>query len=251
MTSADLTDEIARQVDDVRVQVSVRAAAGDLLLQTPYQRELRVHDPVLQIHRAPVVDLADLARVDHLLRKRHGRDTAVVECRERALARLGRRRGHLLCLVQRVRQRLLADHVLAGFQRRQRHGQVQVARRADVDDADLRVGDDLLPVGLPLLEAEFGRSGLDGVFVAAADRLEHGLVGDVVEVRDLAPSVGVGLAHERVSDHADADFLGHWVPPRFRRILPVARGVRSPFLVWISHGVCARQARVSPRKRAV
>ena len=46
----------------------------------------------------------------------------------------GSQRRERPCIVQRRRQRFLADHVLAGFQRGLRHRAVQVVGRADVHD---------------------------------------------------------------------------------------------------------------------
>jgi hypothetical protein len=53
-------DEL-RHVDDVRADVAQRAGPGLLRLQPPHQRELRVDDPVLEVLRAHVPDLADAA----------------------------------------------------------------------------------------------------------------------------------------------------------------------------------------------
>ncbi len=78
---------------------------------------------------------------DQLARQRQGRDAAVVEHRPwtRPLAPWPRPRP---CerLGDRVGQRLLAQHVLACFQRGDGDLGVAVARRADVDDVDVVAG---------------------------------------------------------------------------------------------------------------
>ena len=68
---------------------------GSLALQPPGQRERRVHQPVLEVTRADVADLADPAVADQLAGQGHGRDAAVVEAGHRADAAGGgpRRRG--------------------------------------------------------------------------------------------------------------------------------------------------------------
>ena len=60
-------DELG-QVDDVRTDVAQRARPGELPLQPPDQRELRVGDPVLQVDGAYVADLAEPAGRDQVCR---------------------------------------------------------------------------------------------------------------------------------------------------------------------------------------
>ena len=79
MTADGLADEVARLVDHVRAEVAERARPGDRLVEPPDLRELRVHDPLLVVAPAEVVDLAELAGVDHLLRQPDRREEAVVE----------------------------------------------------------------------------------------------------------------------------------------------------------------------------
>ena len=58
---ARLTYQIAPQINNVRAKVSQRPAAGNGFVQPPDVRRVVVrHDPLLQIHRAKVVDLPQL-----------------------------------------------------------------------------------------------------------------------------------------------------------------------------------------------
>ena len=63
-----LPDQITAQVDDVGVDVPVRAGAGDLLLQSPDEGELGIGQPLLGVAGAEVIDpIAQFPRLDHLL----------------------------------------------------------------------------------------------------------------------------------------------------------------------------------------
>jgi hypothetical protein len=63
-----------------------------------------------------------------------------IECTPRAAATSGGV-GHRLGLLDGVGQRLLAQHVLAGLQRRDGDLGVRVARGANVDEVDVVAGD--------------------------------------------------------------------------------------------------------------
>jgi hypothetical protein len=158
----------------VRSDVAQGAGAGHLLAEPPDQRELRIDDPVLQVHRADVADRAEATCLDQLSHQRHGRHAAVVEAAHRPYApglRLRGGRGHLAGLGHRVGQRFLAEHVLAGGERGQRDLLVRVARGADVDEVDVLPGDHAPPVGGVLRPAEFrGRGGDTGVAATADQR---------------------------------------------------------------------------------
>ena len=204
-------DRLAEQephlVDDVRAQVAERPGPGALLAQPPGHRCRVVGQPVLQVRRPHLPDRADPAGGDQLTRQRERRHPAVVEADHRADAALGRggRRGHHRhALVDRVGQRLLDQHVLARLERRDRDLGVAVAGGADVDDVDVVAPDHRAPVGGRLGPAVAGRRLLDGLLVAADQHLlAHRR--RAVEGADVAPRVGVGLAHERVADHGDTE----------------------------------------------
>src|SRR6185312_8725640 len=111
------------------------------------------------------------------------------------------------------RDRLFADHVLAGFEGRDGDGQVQRRRQADVDQVDLRIGDQVLPLfvasdvaqfhdGARRAEVALNPAPVAGefLFVASADRgylgASHLLVGQVMD-----------HAHEADADDSDSY---HW-----------------------------------------
>ena len=126
----------AGHVDDVRVQVAVRAGAGVLLLEPPEQRHVGPA-PVLEVNGADVEDPPELPVRSELVRQRDGRHAAVVVPDERlALRRL--RAASRIC-------RASASVPASGFS----HAtclpassaaidmlRVHVVRRADVDQAD-------------------------------------------------------------------------------------------------------------------
>ena len=107
----DLADEVAREVDDVRREVSERARAGLGAVEAPH---LRVGvAPVLEVAPAEVTDLAELAGVDQLPRETNGRDEAVVERAQVLHAGRCDPLPDLVALVGVAPERLLADDVLA------------------------------------------------------------------------------------------------------------------------------------------
>ena len=81
---------------------------------------------------------------------------------------------HLAAFGQVERQRLFAEHVLAGLGGGHGDVVVHVAWGRDVDHVDVGPGDELAPVGLVALPAEpLGELGQLGL-VASADGFHHG-----------------------------------------------------------------------------
>ena len=122
----DLADEVAGEVDHVRAEVAERARPGGRLVEAP---EVGVGGaPLLQVGAAEVVDLAELAGLDHLARQPHRRHEAVVE-RAHVLDAGGLHAPPGLVGLGRVAaQRLLADDVLARLGGGDRRLGVEVVR---------------------------------------------------------------------------------------------------------------------------
>ena len=151
-------------VDDVRADVAERARTGLLLVEAPGQRGL---GSTIQSCRywARTWRMSPSTPVAHeSARERERRHAAVAEADHRhdAAARRprGRPRPSRSRLVDRVGERLLAQHVLAGGERGERDLGVAVAGRADVDDVDVVALDDLAPVGRGLLPSPTVGGGL-------------------------------------------------------------------------------------------
>ena len=117
----------------MRAQVAKSARTCGVLVQPPDQREVWIHDPVLQIHRAPVVDFSQSPRFDQLFGKLNSRHTAVVKIDHADNARARYCIKHLASFGQRIGQRLLAKNVLAILRRLDRNGCVAVARCGNID----------------------------------------------------------------------------------------------------------------------
>ena len=98
----------------------------------------------------------------------------------------GNQRGGLLA---RRRQRLLAQDVLARFDRFGRHAEMAGVGRADVDGVDRGIGEHRAVVGLGPVYAEGGREGTSLVEAAAGD-------GGDVDSPQTAQRVAVDPAHE-------------------------------------------------------
>ena len=151
-------------------------------------------------------DLAELARVDQLAREAHGGDEPVVE-RAQVLDP-GRRDAlpDLEALLGRAPERLLAHDVLSRLGGEDRGLGVERVRAEVVEQPDLRVGDDVLPVRRPALEAVASRRLADGLLVAAGDRDQpRPKRRRPGHVPDLPEAVRVRLAHEGVPEHPDSD----------------------------------------------
>ena len=206
--------QVLRQVDDVRAEVAERTGAGLLAAQPPGQRELRVHQPVLQVRDPHVPQPPDPALRHHAPGQRGRGDPAVVEADHRQPA-VRRRRlggtGHRLGLLHGVGEGLLAQHVLARGERGERDLGVAVAGGADVDEVDVVPFDQGAPVGLGLRPAVPAGRRTHGVGVPATDHGQFGAQRQVEDAARGAPALGVGGAHEGVAHHADAQ---RWLPRR-------------------------------------
>jgi hypothetical protein len=111
---------------------------------------------------------------------------------------------HHLGLLDGVRERLLAQNVLAGLERGDGDLRVRVARRADVDKVHVVAAQEHPPVRLDRAPAQPLGGGPGGVRRAAAEGGHVDVVGQVEEAPRGAPRLGVRGAHEGVADHADA-----------------------------------------------
>src|SRR5882672_1013148 len=203
----DLADEEAGEVDQVCAEVAEGARAGDLLLEAPDVGRVVVrHHPLLQVDRAEVVDAAELSGLDEVVGEPDGRDEAVVE--RGLVLDLGFPGGvpHGLGFFRGAREGFLAEDVLAGLDGGDGRLGVGVVGAAVVDELDVLVAEHVLPLEVMLLVAVALLRLGDGLFVAAADGDQLG-DGDrgIHHVGELLVRVGVGLAHERVAQHADAD----------------------------------------------
>ena len=150
----DLADEVAGHVDHVRGEVAERAAAGLGGIEAPHALARGVGAPRLPVGAAEVVHLAELARLEDLARAPHGRHEAVVERAHVHDPGLGHRGEHLARLGGVERQRLLAEHVLAGPRGGDRGLGVQVVREQVLEHLHLGVRHHLLPVRHVAGEAE-------------------------------------------------------------------------------------------------
>ena len=154
--------------------------------------------------------LADGSVVDQLLRELHRGNLAVVVVDDRDGAGLAGRLQHLARLGEIVRQRFLADDVLARRERGQDDILVGIARGRDIDELDIGSLDQRVVVGLvPLPTERLGRL-LHAGLVPPADG-DHPRSGiDVEEMRDLPVRIRMRPSHELVAYEANAD-VGHGV----------------------------------------
>ncbi len=146
-----------REVDHVGAEIAERARARSLAVEPPDQREVGVHDPLLQVRATEVVELAELARLKQLPSEADGGDEAVVERAHVLDSRARDALPGLVALLGRAPERLLAEHVLAGLRRGDRRLCVETVRAAVVEELDALVRDELAPVGDVAVEAVAAR----------------------------------------------------------------------------------------------
>ena len=150
-------EQIVEVAQAMRPDVSDHSGAGAAEVVPPGMRQVPVGHEIADEEQADVVDVADIAAPYRLARQDMHRVLDVVEADDGRDALLRRRLGHLPGMIDPVCERLLAIDVLAGLDRRHRHFEVHVVRRADVDDIDRRIVDDLAPVLGGALVAEVAR----------------------------------------------------------------------------------------------
>ena len=185
-------------------EVAECARARRVGVETP--RIVGRRPPLLQISPSEVVDLAQLARFDHLPRQSNGRDEPVVEGRHVLDAGRLDALPDLVALVGRAPERLLAEDVLSRLGCGDRRLGVEVVRPTVVEELDVGVADELAPVGHVPLEAVALRRRGDGGPVATRERDEprpkRRRPRHVVE---RAVGIRVRLPHERIAEHPDPD----------------------------------------------
>ena len=205
----NVANEITRNVNHVRVQVAERAGAGPLLAHPPVHRKIRVRQPILQIGAAEMANLPELSRFDNLFRVGNRRHTAIVENDHVLDARFADRFEHLLRFGQRRRQRLFAEHMLAGLGGGNGDFGMHVVGCVNVNDVNERRLDHLAPVRGRELPAELRPGGFHAGAIPAANGVHLDFGFEWEKVRRLTPGVGVSLSHEAVTDHPDAQCPGH------------------------------------------
>ena len=189
----------------MRAKIAERAGSRPVRIEAP-RVERRIVAPVLQITAAEVADLSERAVVDQLAREPHRRHEAVVEPAQMLDTGRGDAAPHLVAFVGRAPERLLAEDVLARFGGGDRRLGMERIRAAVVEEPDPLVRDDVVPVRRPPFIAVPARRLGDRILVPPGDGDEpwHER-GRPCHVLDLAERIRVGLPHERVPEHADAD----------------------------------------------
>ena len=185
--------------------IGKRAAAAGRV-QAPAPRNLRIGHEVFRMNAAHRTDFADLAAFDDVLGKEDQWVLQIVEADLGDDAGLFRCFDHLAAFGNGRRQWLFAIDVLAMGDRRKRHLLVQEVRRGDVDDVDIRIGQEFPPVGRRLAEAQLAASALCALDGHVGDRNQIELEGQVEDPCGNGEAERMGLAHEARADQADAEF---------------------------------------------
>src|SRR5919197_135314 len=142
-----------------------------------------------------------------IAREPDGGDEAVVEAGEVPHAGAVRLLPHLVRLVGRQPERLLADDVLARARGRDRRLGVDRVRPTVVEQRHAVVGDLLSPVRDGLAPAPLLAGAFDTVPASSRDR--HELRAERhVEMLEREQRARMRLAHEGVAEHCDADGVG-------------------------------------------
>ncbi len=125
---------------------------------------------------------------------------AVVHRAHEHPAGLLRRLDHRLGLAPVARHRPLAEHVLAGAERRHRNRRMQMVRRADVDGGDRLVAQDILEIGDHAGDRVLLRHTLQAHLVLVAEDADLDLGAQAEPGRDVRH-----LGHLSGADDADCE----------------------------------------------
>ena len=204
-----VAEQVLREVDDVGADVAERAGAGELALQAPDEREFRIDDPVLQVHRADVPHRPEPAVGDQPAGELDRRDAAVVERDHRAQRRAPSRRPPPSPPPPRACSPAASRTGRASRPRAPRSR----SRRALSPGVETSINPmssrsiDPAPVRLHRRPPQLLGGCRHRVGRAPADARHRRLERHIEHARDVAPRVRVRASHERVADHADADRL--------------------------------------------
>ena len=148
-------------------------------------------DPVLRIHEEPAGLVDRRAGRGHFFQH-----PLVHQCL-----------GHMLADRQLVafapevaRERLFADHMLAGLHRLDDHRRVQIGRRADVDDIDIGVGDQVAKAAIRRRDL-VAAGKLDDMIASCRNGPDFN-----IHAVDTPVGMHVQLGHEAAASQADPDF---------------------------------------------
>ena len=182
------------QIQHLEAEVEHHAAARLALLRPPLVGvPLR---PQPEPAGLGVEDLAEIALVDEPAQQLGVGAEAMRHRAHQDAIGLARGFDHRPCLLRAARERALAQHVLAGFERRRRHRGMQEVRRADVDRVDVLVVEEIVQTARRGRHVELLRhaSRLLAVAIAQCDQLH---VLDALEHGDVADLGGGSDAHQR------------------------------------------------------
>ncbi|OMP12928.1 hypothetical protein COLO4_02565 [Corchorus olitorius] len=158
--AADLLNvahQIVRHIDDMRGQIAERAQPCQFFLTVPVQRRLRAGEVIFIMRAVKMHHFTNLAARNDLPRQLAGRIFHVIKTHQRFYTRPLCRLHHLLCIRHAQRQRLFRVDMFAVADRLQRHLFMQEVGRADIDNVDLRIADQLAPVAGGAGKAKRGR----------------------------------------------------------------------------------------------
>ncbi len=116
---------------------------------------------------------------------------------------------HLFRLFHRERERFFAENVLSVFRGGDGDFRMRIVRRVNVHDVDERRFHNIAPVGGGMFPTELRAGGLNSGGITSANRMQLHMRLEGEKSRRLPPRVRVGLAHEAVTDHPDAQSFGH------------------------------------------
>lgn len=206
---SELADKMARQVNDMRIDIAMDAAAAGLLLEPPVERKFRVRQTVLRIARAEMVNAAQRAFANHSFGQCYGRYAPVIMADHVDTLGLFGRGKNGFALLQISAHRFFAEDVLAIFQRGNGYFGMGGRGRRNINNVNQGRFNHFTPVGGRKLPAKLGAGCLHTRSVAAADGVQLNVCLEVEEFGRLPPSVGVGAPHEFVTDQSYTQSFCH------------------------------------------
>src|SRR5882724_2084751 len=152
-------------------------------------------------------DSSETALIDQLFGQSDGRGSTVIIPDHVGHTRFLYGLDHFQSLRSIHGQRFLAKNHFARFSSGEGDVLVHVVGAGDVDEVDVFASDELAPICFRGLITPFVSKSLDLDLITATNRLQYWFILQVEKVSDLAKRVGVGAAHETVTDQSDIEFL--------------------------------------------
>ncbi len=187
-----------------------RSASADAFLETPGKRRVRMGRPILQIGSPEIEDVSDCPLVNIFFCKLYGRRSAVVESHHSLHAVFCGGPVHFPCLLGGQRKGLFTKNMFSRFCGGDCNLGVYIVGRTDIHHRNLRVADNVVPVGRVRLKGKLLLCVPCNIYVHIYNHfLYRNRRGRPEEHGHTCVCDGVCLCHKSGADESDVNSL--WV----------------------------------------